>query len=64
VIRPDQLQFTTEQKNNRWTARCNQLPDLRATGRTRIDALDDIMRQAFYRLREIDRQGYEEPRAR
>jgi hypothetical protein len=58
VIRPEQLQFTTEQKNRRWIARCNQLPDIRATGATRIDALDDIMRQAFYRLREIDRQDW------
>lgn len=58
MIRPEQLRFHTEQKNNRWIAKCDQLPDLRATGRTRIDALDDIMRQAFYRLREIDRRDH------
>lgn len=62
MIKPEQLRFSTEQKNNRWIAKCDQLPALRAVGRTRVDALDDIMRQAFYQLREIDR-GPMPPRA-
>ena len=54
TIRPEQLRFTTEQKNNRWTARCDQLPSIRGTGQTRVDALDAVMREAFLRIREID----------
>lgn len=55
TIRPEQLRFSTAQKNNRWTATCDQLPSLRCTGRTRIDALDEVMTKAFALLREIDR---------
>lgn len=53
MMRPEQLRFTTEQKDGRWSARCDQLPTVRATRRTRIDALDEAMRLAFDRLREI-----------
>ena len=56
MIRPEQLRFSTEQKDRKWVARCDQLPAIRVTGQTRVDALDEAMRQAFLQLREIDRQ--------
>lgn len=57
TYRPEQLRFTTTQDNGRWTARCEQLPTIRATGRTRLDALDGVMRKAFDRLREISTEA-------
>ena len=56
MIRPEQLRFSTEQKDRRWIARCDQLPAIRVTGSTRVDAHDQAMREAFMQLREIDRQ--------